>query len=123
MELKINTTKMTLEVPQEFKNGLDEQIAFNKKLGRETKIEDVIKLSEYKIVVRQESRKKDRLNKKQIADFMESKKDTNKEEYKKYIEIINRDNGKNKNGEPIPTNFFVVRKLVYSLFPELKNNN
>ena len=122
MELKINTTKMTLEVPREFKDGLDKQIEFNKKLGRETKLEDVLRLSEFKIVVRQDNRKKDRVSRQDIINFMESIKDTHKEEYKKYLEIINRDNGRNKSGQPIPTNFFKVRKEVYAMFPELKNS-
>jgi hypothetical protein len=123
MELKINTVKKTIEVPHEFKVGLDNSIKFNKGLGQDFGIEDVVKLSEYKIIVRPESRKLDRLNRKQISDFMESKKETHKEEYKRYMELVNANNGINKNGKPIATNFFTLKKLVYQMFPELKSNN
>lgn len=118
MKLLIDTDKKTIEVPKEFKDAFDNQTKIDKMLGKGTQtLSTMIDLSEFKVVAKQTRVIKDKTNAKSIDAYMESVKDTDKDKYKEYIALRDRDNGLSKTGKKLKTNFLTIKKWFYQNYP------
>lgn len=119
MKLIIDTDKKVVEVPSEFKLAYENQAKMNKMLGKENQtLSSMLDLSEYKVVAKQTRTIKDTTNAKTIETFMESVKDTDKDNYKEYVDLKNKVVKVNEKGTKIKTNFLTIKKWFYEKYPE-----
>ena len=119
MKLIIDTDKKVVEVPSEFKLVYENQAKMNKMLGKENQtLSSMLDLSEYKVVAKQTRTIKDTTNAKTIETFMESVKDTDKDNYKEYVDLKNKVVKVNEKGTKIKTNFLTIKKWFYEKYPE-----
>lgn len=119
MKLIIDTDKKVVEVPSEFKLAYENQAKMIKMLGKENQtLSSMLDLSEYKVVAKQTRTIKDTTNAKTIETFMESVKDTDKDNYKEYVDLKNKVVKVNEKGTKIKTNFLTIKKWFYEKYPE-----
>jgi hypothetical protein len=122
MKIILDTESKSAEAPYELKELMEGQQKFNKAFGKSksANLSDVIDLTEYKITYKQNRTKVDKTNSKDINDFMENIKDTDKDLYKEFIALRDKEVSKTKSGKPIKTNFLIIKKWFYEHFPNNK---
>ena len=119
MKLIIDTDKKMVEVPSEFKVAYENLSKANKMLGKENQtLMSMLDLSDYKVVAKQTRAVKDTTNAKTIETFMNSVKDTDKDNYKEYVDLKNKVVKTTEKGTQIKTNFLTIKKWFYEKYPE-----
>ena len=87
-------------------------------LGKENQtLSSMLDLSEYKVIAKPTRAIKDTTNAKTIDTYMESVKDTDKENYKEYVELKNKVVKTTEKGTKIKTNFLTIKKWFYEKYP------
>jgi hypothetical protein len=119
MKLIIDTDKKMVEVPSEFKVAYENLSKANKMLGKENQtLSSMLDLSEYKVVAKPTRAIKDTTNAKTIETFMNGVKDTDKDNYKEYVDLKNKVVKTTEKGTQIKTNFLTIKKWFYEKYPE-----
>ena len=119
MKIIIDIDKKTIEVPENLKKAYEEQLNVDKMLGNKSKsILEQLNTSEYKIISKHKNSKADKTSLKDIEEYMNSIKSTNKEKYEEYTALLNKGGELKKDGKPKKTNFLIIKKWFYTNFPE-----